>query len=88
MNLSLKPSSPVGDVVFWIDLTTLDAATVIERYAATPKALGIRPVLEWGFVSSWADEPVALSNLSACQDQGLAVDLFSSPEHFSLTLDI
>lgn len=80
--LDLADTTPsIAGVVGWADLAALDAVAAIERLAAHPKLLGLRPMLQDLPQDDWILCPALAPALDAIQAAGLTFDALVTPGH-------
>lgn len=68
-------------VVGWLDLESPEFAQTLHRYAASPKFLGIRPMLQDLPDDRFVLRPAVLSNLARLAEADRALDLLITPRH-------
>jgi L-fuconolactonase len=68
-------------VVGWLDLEAPDFRETLHRYAASPKFLGIRPMLQDLPDDRYVLRPLVMQNLRLLAEAGRALDLLITPRH-------
>lgn len=68
-------------VVGWVDLESSDAVAELQRFAATPKLVGIRPMIQDIADPQWMLRPNVVENLAVCAALGLCFDALVLPQH-------
>lgn len=68
-------------VVGWVDLKAADAAARIARFAAHPKARGLRPMLQDLADDAWIDDPALTPAIDAMLAHRLRFDALVMPRH-------
>jgi L-fuconolactonase len=71
-------------VVGWVDLESANAAAVLQRFADTPKLVGIRPMIQDIADTEWMLRPAVLENLKLCAQLGLRFDALVLPQHLKV----
>lgn len=80
--LELAETHPsICGVVGWLDLESPEFAEMLHRYAASPKFLGIRPMLQDLPDDRYVLRPVVLSNLARLAESDRSLDLLITPRH-------
>jgi len=75
------PTETVRAVVGWLDLKAADVADRIARFAAHPKARGLRPMLQDLPDDNWIDDPVLDKAVDAMLAHRLCFDALVMPRH-------
>ncbi|MEK6290170.1 MAG: amidohydrolase family protein [Paraburkholderia tropica] len=80
LDLSERTGS-VWAVVGWVDLKAADAADSVARFAAHPKARGLRPMLQDLSDDTWIDDPALDVAVEAMLAHQLSFDALVMPRH-------
>ncbi len=78
----------IGGVVGWLDLAEPDFPRMLERYAANPAFVGIRPMLQDLAEDSWITQPAVLGNLTVVANHDVAIDFLVFPRHLPHVLRV
>src|SRR5215813_6877419 len=80
--LSLAEQYPfIAGVVGWVDLTAPTVGEQLEEFAAQPKFIGVRHLVECEPADDWLTDRAVLNGFRELQSRGVAYDLLVHPRH-------
>lgn len=87
--LGLADRSPiVKGVVGWVDLRSEEADAQLDRFAAHPKFVGVRHVVQDEPDDRFMLQPRFLEGLALLEKYGLAYDLLLFPKHLPVAVEV
>jgi L-fuconolactonase len=87
--LALAEANPtVLGVVGWVEFTSVDAVSQIEKLAKQPKLKGLRPMLHDLADAAWVLQPAVHPALAVMEKLGLVFDALIRPSHLPHILTI
>ena len=71
----------IGAVVGWVDLTSPDVGSVLDRLARRPRMIGVRNLLTLYPDDAWLSRADVIRGLTELANRGLSYDLLIHPRH-------
>lgn len=74
------PGSQVLGVTGWVPFDSAQSVALLEKYAAHPRLLAMRPMLQDLSADDWIMQPQVLDNMRRLPDLGLRFEVLSYPQ--------